>query len=275
MSANERYPYIHHPCWSQIDSWERIHLPVARKCNVKCIYCDHLLESACHSGSRPGRSRQVMKPEEAIERCLSELSKRKNLRIVAVSGPGEPLANKETFETLWRIRQMKSDIKICLSTNGTLLSSNIQKLEELNIETISVTVSSTNLETIEQLYQWMLIDEKRVSGAGMASIILRSQIKGIAEASNVGIFIKVNTVLIPGLNDRDIIDLAKQIHNAGAKIHNIVPLIPHSDAKKYRVPTQKEIEDARAKSNSFIPQFTHCRQCRSDVVGIPGQDTIL
>ncbi|MBD3407701.1 MAG: radical SAM protein [Candidatus Lokiarchaeota archaeon] len=275
MSIGERYPFQHHPCWSIRDRWERIHLPVARKCNVKCIYCDHRLGSNCHSGIRPGISRSLMSPEEATKRCINELSRRGNLRIVAVSGPGEPLANKETFRTLETIRGFQPNIKICLSTNGTLLSSCVSKLVELNVETVSVTMSSVKESSIEKIYEWIVIKGKRITGSDMASHILESQLSGISDASEAGILIKVNTILIPEINGNEILDLSRQIRKHGAKLQNIVPLIPWDSATRYRSPTQEELDKTRNETSSFIPQFLHCKQCRSDVVGVPGQDEIL
>ena len=120
------YPFKHHPCYSnqRQNLWERIHLPVARKCNVKCVFCDHSIGSSCHT-SKPGFSSNIMNVDEAVERTLKEINIRPNLKIAAISGPGEPLYNKETFETLRRIRQKIPKIKFCLSTNGTLLSEHL------------------------------------------------------------------------------------------------------------------------------------------------------
>ena len=65
-----------------------------------------------------------MTPTQAIEVTLDELGKDPNLRIVAISGPGEPLACPQTFTTLRGVRDLGVDIEFCLSTNGVLLEEN-------------------------------------------------------------------------------------------------------------------------------------------------------
>ncbi|MHA1928269.1 MAG: nitrogenase molybdenum-iron cofactor biosynthesis protein, partial [Candidatus Thorarchaeota archaeon] len=69
--------------------------------------------------------------------------------------------------------------------------------------------------------------------------------------------------------------LSKQIVDSGASLHNIVPLILCGNNQKLRPPTKEELYMARQIASENIPQFKHCKQCRSDVVGIPGSDRIL
>ncbi|MHA1615065.1 MAG: nitrogenase molybdenum-iron cofactor biosynthesis protein, partial [Candidatus Thorarchaeota archaeon] len=69
--------------------------------------------------------------------------------------------------------------------------------------------------------------------------------------------------------------LSKQIVDSGASLHNIVPLILCGNNQKLRPPTKEELYMARQIASKNIAQFTHCKQCRSDVVGIPGSDRIL
>jgi len=76
-----------------------------------------------------------MTPEEAVNRTLEEIERRPNLRIVAVSGPGEPLTNDTTFDTLRGIKNTKPDIHFCISTNGILLANKVSRLLEFDVET--------------------------------------------------------------------------------------------------------------------------------------------
>lgn len=43
--------------------------------------------------------------------------------------------------------------------------------------------------------------------------------------------VKVNSVLIPGLNDEHIVDIAKEVKKRGASLMNILPLIPLAKLK--------------------------------------------
>ncbi|MHA1636627.1 MAG: radical SAM protein [Candidatus Thorarchaeota archaeon] len=269
-------PTIHHPCWSNDREhlWQRIHLPVAKYCNVKCVFCDHKFGSSCHT-SKPGFASRIMTVQEAVQRTLKELRKRKDLRIVAVSGPGEPLYNEETFETLTQIRELKPKIQFCLSTNGTLIVEKIHELKKLDLATITVSMSAISPDTVGQIYEWGIFNKEREHGKIMAANIVDRQLRGIVAAAKIGVKVKVNTILIPEINGQEIAEIATNIAEAGASIHNIVPLIPNSKLANLQRPTATEIQAARAEAAKYLPQFVYCKQCRSDVVGIPGCDSIL
>lgn len=272
----EAYPFNHHPCWTDNRrvAWERIHLPIAPRCNVKCAFCDHNATSSCHV-SRPGYSRRLMKPREAFKITMALLSHRPNLRIVAVAGPGEPFANEESLRTVSMIRAERPDLKLCLSTNGILLAENINDVVRIGFETVTVTVSTMKPETAAVIYEWAEINGSVLRGISMGEEIIRRQLEGISKAAESGIHVKCNTILIPSLNATEMKDISKHLSEAGTSIQNIVPLVPYAEMSHLRGPTKREIALARQVASEYCRQFTHCRQCRSDVVGIPGHDTVL
>ena len=77
-------------------------------------------------------------------------------------------------------------------------------------------------------------------------------------------------MLVPGLNDAEIPDIAKQFGAAGVQLMNIMPLIPLHRMAEYAAPDCDQLKSVRAASEKYIPQFRHCKQCRADAVGIPG-----
>ena len=276
MPISVMYPFIHHPCYSNNRTrlWHRIHLPVAPSCNVKCAFCSHTVGSSCHT-SVPGYSSKVMSPEDAVARTKIEVEKNPFLKIVAVSGPGEPFANPETYETLEMIRKEFRDIEICLSTNGTLLMDNVDWLKKQKVKTVTVSMSTANVNTASKIYEWARFGDVHLRNEEMGSRIIMSQLEGISKASREGIHVKVNSILIPEINMQDIIPLAQDISRAGAALHNIVPLVPNDKLSSCRPPTPTELKEIRTQASAFMQQFVHCKQCRSDVVGIPGHDRIL
>jgi len=276
MSTPYQYPFLYHPCFSNTrdNLWARIHLPVAEKCNVKCIFCDHAAGSACHT-SKPGYAKSPLQPQDAISRALVELDRNPQLKIVAISGPGEPLANAETFFTLEGIREKNESVHFCLSTNGILLEENALRLKELGVESISVSMSAIHPHISSKLYEWLRIGKKMIHGKEMGQTIITKQLSGIEKAITLGMIVKVNSILIPDINADEIEDLAKQIAELGVILQNIVPLVATTTTRCLRPPTKEELELARSRALRYIQQFSHCKQCRSDVVGIPGHDRIL
>jgi nitrogen fixation protein NifB len=276
MAIPDRYPFVYHPCFTskRENLWTRIHLPVAARCNVKCIFCDHNLGTSCHT-SKPGYSARVMTPDEAIERVVKELASPSKLKIVAISGPGEPLVNDETFETLQRLQDSHLEVQFCLSTNGTLVRESLDRLCDLHVSTISVSMSTQNSSIASHIYEWATIKNRVLMGIEMGKEIVSRQLDGIRAATEAGIYVKVNTILIPDLNLRDMDHLSRSISDAGAHLQNIVPLVMCDNTINLRPPSVAEITQARSTASKNIKQFIHCKQCRSDVIGIPGNDRVL
>lgn len=261
------FPFEHHPCWSSSrrELWERIHLPIAKRCNLRCIYCD-TLSGSCHSIG-PGSSRTLFSVEDAWQILVREYRSRNNLHIVGISGPGEPLFNPETFRFLEKVKDSDMDLRICLSTNGTLLSRKIQELRRLGVASISISISTVTPEIAARIYG--------VHSVERGESIIEQQLEGIRRAKDFHIPIKANTIFIPGINSGEMESIAQSIKEAGCFLQNIVPLVPRGELSNHRQPYPIEIEDARRKASIYMPQFCYCKQCRSDVVGIPGNDTIL
>ena len=101
------------------------------------------------------------------------------------------------------------------------------------------------------------------------SLLLEKQNRGIRKAVESGLTVKINTVLIPGVNDKQMPKLATRIKEAGAKIMNIIPLIPSGEMKNWLSPSCEEIRKAQRERKKIIPQFHCCEQCRADVIYLP------
>ena len=82
-----------HPCFSEkaCHIFGRMHLPVAPKCNIQCKYC--VRDFDCVNESRPGVTSEILNPQQALERVDEVLEKYHYIKVVAIAGPGEPLAN--------------------------------------------------------------------------------------------------------------------------------------------------------------------------------------
>ncbi|MDM7934773.1 MAG: radical SAM protein, partial [Methanothrix sp.] len=215
-----------HPCFSEraCHAFGRMHLPVAPKCNIQCKYC--VREFDCVNESRPGVTSQVLSPKEALDRVDQVMERYHYIKVVAVAGPGEPLANEETFETLRLVGEKYPHLILCISTNGLLLPDKIQELDRLGVCNITVTMNAIDPAIGEQIYDYVTYKGKRYEGLEAAALLLDQQLKGIEEAVRLRKIVKVNTVLIPGINDTHVFDIASKIKSMGVYIHNVMPLIP-------------------------------------------------
>ena len=87
-----------------------------------------------------------------------------------------------------------------------------------------------------------------------------------------GLVVKVNSVLIPGVNDIELPAVAMLAAEYGAHLSNILPLIPQARFRTTKPPGPAEIHAARAACGEYLSQMTHCNQCRADACGLIGKD---
>lgn len=259
-----------HPCYTEAARLDvgRLHLAVAPKCNLGCRYCERSIGARADRVGGPGSATQVLTPAEAEAR-VDKFVAEGWLRVVGIAGPGEPLANPATLETFRRLHATHPDLILCLSTNGMMLESVLPDLLEAGVRSLTVTINTTRPETALQLYDWAVVGERRLYGPEAISEILERQWLGLAAAADAGLLVKVNSVLIPGLNEGDLQAVARRAASVGAHRHNIMPLIPRGRMRGWRAPTDRELEQVRLQCEPWLSQFRACSQCRADVIAPP------
>jgi len=261
-----------HPCFSEKahDRFGRIHLPVAPACNIQCRYC--LRKYDCANESRPGITSKVLSPDQAMERVRSLVARNEKLTVIGIAGPGDPLANEATYKTMKAINSEFPELILCISTNGLLLPERLPELVGAGVRSLTVTVNAVLPETADKIYSWAIYDGKSFAGIEAAHLITNNQWKGIDMAAEAGLAVKVNTVMIPGINDAEIPLIASLARMRNATIHNIMPLIPKAEFESVERPSHSALAEMRDRCRHFMPQMTHCRQCRADACGTLGED---
>ena len=272
MRGNMNSPHLNlgHPCFSTKGHGNtgRIHLAVAPGCNISCNYCVRKFD--CANESRPGVTSRVQTPEEALQTVvkakISTIGSK--LTVVGIAGPGEPLANSATFETLRGVKRYFPEMILCLSTNGLLLPEKIEELVEIGVSHVTVTLNTLDEQIGAKIYSYVLWEGKTMIGPDAARILINNQLNGIELASKAGMTVKVNTVLIPNVNDLLLYSLGVEIKKRGAHIHNIMPLIPQGKLAHIVAPSKEQLTSSRSSLGSLLPQMTHCQQCRADAIGL-------
>jgi nitrogen fixation protein NifB len=264
-----------HPCYSHAAHWRygRIHLPVAEHCNLGCNYCERRIGGPTYHAYRPAVASRVLSPDEAVEQVARHLHEA-NLSVAGIAGPGEPLCNPETFETLRLVGARFPELILCLSTNGLLLPACAEELHALGVRTLTVTLNVADPALGERIYSYADAGEGVLVGRAAAAALLARQLEGIRRASGLGITVKINSILIPGVTDAGHLEqVARAGRAAGAQVQNITPLIPLGRFRDLEPPTCTELHRTRTQCEQIIPQFRLCRQCRADAVGVPGRPT--
>ncbi len=269
----------HHPCYSPSahHKYARMHLAVAPACNVQCHYCNRKYD--CANESRPGVVSEVLNVPEAIQKARAVAAAIPQLSVIGIAGPGDPLANRNrTFNTLEGLRSALPDVKLCVSTNGLALPQAVDSLVELGVDHVTITMNAIDSHVSAQIYDWIYFDGVRYRGKEGAQILIDQQIEGMRKLMEKGVLVKINSVLIPGINDMHLPEVSHAIRDMGAFLHNIMPLISKPEHGTYyglngqREPTPEEVQQVRDLSGAFMPQMAHCQQCRADAVGMLGED---
>jgi len=265
-----------HPCFGGDHKRNgRIHLPVAPRCNIKCNYCTRRHD--CANESRPGVTSRILTPFEALERVREVKASPAMgpiIKVVGIAGPGDPLANEETFETFELIHAEFPEMIKCLSTNGLMLPQSMSRLERLDLRSLTITINAVSPRVGGQIYSYVQYEGQTYRGGEGAELLIRNQLDGLQEASDLGITVKINTVLIPGVNDSEVERVAREVKQRGASIMNIMPLIPQAEFAGLRPPTDDELSSARDANLRILSQFRHCSQCRADAVGLIGSSEL-
>lgn len=261
-----------HPCYSKEaqHKFGRIHLAVAPKCNIQCNYCDRKFD--CVNESRPGVTSEVLTPQDALEKTRQVLKEYPFIKVVGIAGPGDPLANDETFETLELIKKEFPDVTLCLSTNGLALPEKLPDLIRVGVTTLTVTMNAIDPEIEAQLIGHVSYKGKIYRGIEAAEIMVKNQLEGIRLAVEAGLVLKINTVLVPGINDKHIVEVAKKINELGVFIMNVMPLICQAKFAHMEPPTPEERKAIQKQCEPYVQQMRHCRQCRADAYGLIGTD---
>jgi nitrogen fixation protein NifB len=261
-----------HPCFSEEahNKFGRIHLPVAPACNINCKYCDRLFD--CVHESRPGVSSVLLSPEEAVGRVGELVARDERLTVVGIAGPGDPLANDATFTTFRRLNRLYPDLTYCVSTNGLNLPDRLEDLVRAGVRGLTITINAVFPETTLKICSKINYRGRVYEGLEAAEILCANQWRGLLNAIDAGMSVKVNTVFIPGINDADIPYIAWSAGSKGADVMNIIPLIPQAEMASLESPAPLALHAMRNECGRYLRQMTHCRQCRADACGCLSED---
>lgn len=161
---------------------EYLRISITQNCNLKCLYCSP-------DGSNENKCTTILSPEdmEAVVRSMVKAGIR-NIRLTG----GEPLVHKDICEIIERISKIDGIEDISMTTNGINLDKMAEKLKTAGLKRLNISLDSLKKERFEY-----------ITGGGR----LENTLNGIQKALELGFRpVKINTVLIKGVNDDEIDD---------------------------------------------------------------------
>ena len=264
-----------HPCFNEHakGACGRVHLPVAADCNIKCNYCNRKYD--CVNESRPGVTSSVLSPDQAVRYLERVLTEAPNITVAGIAGPGDAFAKpRVTIETLGRVRKRFPDILLCLATNGLNIGPYIDELGDLDVSHVTMTVNAVDPEIGSHIYGWVRDGKVVRRGIDAAKLLMAKQIDAIRALKAHGILVKVNTIVIPGINDHHVPAVAKKMADLGVDIQNCMTMYPNRGTPFEHIPEpdSRLMAEVRSKVEGLIPQMKHCTRCRADAVGLLDDD---
>ena len=264
-----------HPCFNakMRGKYGRVHLPVAPRCNIQCNYCDRKYD--CVNESRPGVTSAVLKPRQAMAYLDYVLEEVKNISVVGIAGPGDPFANPdETMETLRLVRNKYPEMILCLATNGLGIGPYIDELAEMNVSHVTITLNAIDPEIGSQIYSFVRHGKKVLAPKAGFVVLLEKQLEALIRLKERNVTTKVNTIILPGINEDHIEMVAEKMADLKVDILNCIPFYPNKGAKFAHIeePAKETVIKIRKKAARHIPQMYHCKRCRADAVGILGEE---
>jgi len=273
MNAS-KIDFSNHPCFSKDahKKYGRIHLPVAPRCNIQCNFCNRKYD--CLNESRPGVTSSVLTPQQAVAYLASVVEKRPEISVMGIAGPGDPFANPdETMETLRLVRKKFPKMILCVATNGLNVVPYVDEMADLQVSHVTLTINAVDPVIGGEIYAWVRDGKRPLRGQEAATALSARQLEALVKLKAGGITVKVNTIIMPGINDDHIPEIAEKISDLGADIMNLMPLVPVNGAVFENVPPPDTLTTARLRlqCGQLLPQMTHCARCRADAVGYIGE----
>ena len=178
-----------------IDTFGRIHdylrISLTERCNLRCFYC------MPEEGVAPREKSEFMTAEELIE--IAKIFISLGIKKIRLTG-GEPLIKKDASLIIKELGKLP--VELAITTNGVLVDRFIDVMLEAGISAVNVSLDSLKEEQFNQISKREYFQKIMKN----IDLLLKNNFK-----------VKINAVLIKGVNDEEITDFIEWTRNS--KIH--------------------------------------------------------
>ena len=185
-----------------------LRISLTDKCNLRCKYC----VPSCGVERMPHD--EILTLEEVLK--LTDIFTKLGVTKVRFTG-GEPLVRKNVISLIQNVSKLTNSPKICITTNGVLLSDYIDYLYYSSVHDINI-----SLDTLDPLTY------ASITGQDAIAQVFDS----IRECLNLGVNLKINAVPLKGINEEDIPALAALSRDYDMSVR-FIELMPVGCASSY------------------------------------------
>lgn len=218
-------------------------LPVCPECNMHCSYCKKSFDR---------RKDLILKPTEAVEVLVRALKLYSDITSVDIIGPGDTLATHHAFETFELINEKYPDLEKHLTTNGLMLKENAERIARIGIKTVTVNVNAVNPDILQSICSKIIYNGCPITDKEAARWLLLAQTAGIKRLNDLGVNVNICTVLIPGINNDHIGEVARVTSKLGASTISIIPIFNSDSGIKISKKIISDIENAKRQAGKYL-----------------------
>lgn len=188
-----------------------IRISLTELCNFRCRYC------MPEEGICKKRHEDMMTEEEMLSAV--KVATKLGINKIRLTG-GEPLVKKNIVDIVSKIREIDGVDEICLTTNGSYLSKYAKDLKVAGLDRINISLDTLDKDKFRYMTRIGNLDDT---------------LEGIDAALNENFKkVKINTVLIGGFNDDEIVDIASLTfkQNTDVRFIELMPMYDGGDFGK-------------------------------------------
>ncbi|KLV27686.1 molybdenum cofactor biosynthesis protein A [Niallia circulans] len=167
-----------------------LRISVIDRCNFRCTYC---MPREIFGKDFSFLPKDQLLSFEEIER-LAKLFVQLGVRKIRLTG-GEPLLRRDIATLIEKLAAIDGLEDIGLTTNGILLGKMAKSLKQAGLERVNVSLDA--------------LDDKVFQSINDSGIPTKKILDSIEQARKAGLSVKVNMVVKKGMNDQQVIPMAK------------------------------------------------------------------
>lgn len=168
-----------------------LRISVTDRCNFRCSYC--MPPEIFDKNFKFLPKNDILSFEE-ITRLSTILAKKAGIQKLRITG-GEPLMRHEVSRLIGMLNEIKGIEDIAMTTNGALLPMHAKKLKEAGLKRVTVSLDS--------------LDDEKFRKINGRDVGVNKILEGIEAAQDAGLGVKMNMVVKRGMNEDDILPMAR------------------------------------------------------------------
>ncbi|MBO3638260.1 GTP 3',8-cyclase MoaA [Bacillus subtilis] len=174
-----------------------LRISVTDRCNFRCTYC---MPAELFGPDYPFLKKEELLSFEELERLATLFVTRFGVEKIRLTG-GEPLMRKDMPELIKKLARIPGIRDIAMTTNGSLLPVYAKRLKEAGLKRVTISLDSLEDERF-----------KKINGRGVS---VSKVLEGIEAAKQAGLGVKINMVVQKGVNEKDILPMARYFKEKG------------------------------------------------------------